>query len=214
MVIMMVAIADLNFLLALNTRIRCKLSPNSLVSSSSSSLITHGCANACAAVILSTGSTVNILPAANKTIKCHKRWKASIKQCTAVRVSARTVLLLLSYSIIVTNEVLPPPTAASWRAQQGRASRTIYLLKVMGMGNCRAVGDKVRLDRVVRVVAAVAVQAKNRSVRPVHVRFTCSGDLPMECSTLAHLTSPHRNPTRTLQKRNGITYRKKKTSLL
>lgn len=53
--------ADLNFLLALKTRIRCKLSPSWLSASSSSPLITHGCSNACFAVMRSDGSTVNIL---------------------------------------------------------------------------------------------------------------------------------------------------------
>lgn len=54
--------ADLNLLLALKTRILCKLSPNRLSASSSSPLITHECAKASVAVMRSSGSTFNILP--------------------------------------------------------------------------------------------------------------------------------------------------------
>lgn len=54
-------IADLNFRLALNMRIRCKLSPNWLSASASSPIVTHECCNACAAVMRSKGSTVSIL---------------------------------------------------------------------------------------------------------------------------------------------------------
>lgn len=53
--------ADLNFLLALKTRILWRLSPRVLSASRSSPLSTHGCSNACSAVMRSSGSTVSML---------------------------------------------------------------------------------------------------------------------------------------------------------